>query len=147
MLRAPSAFWVTSWPFAEHVKHRWAGAWVCSAFRIEDGRPFEASELVRQAVAATVWKWPVSPSVAAWQIRRRHDRSDVERIRVAMVTMVDARKVIGKRDPGRCFRRAGFVEIGRTKDEGLVVLGLPMEALPPPAMPIGGQVGLFAEGA
>lgn len=29
------AFWITSWPFAEYVKHAWAGAWVCSAFRNE----------------------------------------------------------------------------------------------------------------
>jgi len=29
------AFWVTSWPFAEYVKHDWAGAWVCSAYRNE----------------------------------------------------------------------------------------------------------------
>lgn len=25
VLRAPSALWVTSWPFAEYVKHRWGG--------------------------------------------------------------------------------------------------------------------------
>ena len=24
------AFWVTSWPFAEYVKHAWGGAWMCS---------------------------------------------------------------------------------------------------------------------
>ena len=29
------AFWITSWPFAEFVKHQWGGAWVCSAFRNE----------------------------------------------------------------------------------------------------------------
>ncbi len=45
------AFWITSAPFAEFVKHAWAGAWVCSAFRNEGaGR---ASELIRLAVAAT----------------------------------------------------------------------------------------------
>ena len=30
-----SAFWITSWPFAEYVKHQWGGAWLCSAFRNE----------------------------------------------------------------------------------------------------------------
>lgn len=61
-----------------------------------------------------------------------------------MVTMVDREKTAGKRDPGRCFRRAGFVEIGETKVNRLVVLGLPVDALPPPAAPLGSQVGLFA---
>ena len=31
-----AAFWVTSYPFPEYVKHRWPGAWVCSAFRNEN---------------------------------------------------------------------------------------------------------------
>src|SRR6185312_8205621 len=45
------AFWITSFPFAEYVKHAWAGAWICSAFRSEGaGR---ASDLIRLAVAAT----------------------------------------------------------------------------------------------
>jgi hypothetical protein len=30
---AADALWVSSWPFAEYVKHAWAGAWVCSCFR------------------------------------------------------------------------------------------------------------------
>lgn len=45
------AFWVTSWPFAEYVKHDWAGAWICSAFRSEDAGG--SIELVREALAAT----------------------------------------------------------------------------------------------
>ncbi len=45
------AFWITSAPKAEYVKHRWAGAWVNSAFRTEGPGP--ASELIRQAIAAT----------------------------------------------------------------------------------------------
>jgi hypothetical protein len=31
------ALWVTSWPFAEYVRHRWPGAWVNSCFRREGG--------------------------------------------------------------------------------------------------------------
>lgn len=46
------AFWVTSAPFAQFVKHEWAGAWVCSAFRSEGAGV--ASELIRAALAATV---------------------------------------------------------------------------------------------
>ena len=45
------ALWVTSFPLAQYVKHAWAGAWVCSAFRNEGADI--ASELIRDAVAAT----------------------------------------------------------------------------------------------
>jgi hypothetical protein len=55
------AFWITSAPYAEWVKHAWAGAWVCSAFRSEGaGR---ASELIRQAVAATCAHYGSPPSL------------------------------------------------------------------------------------
>ena len=42
------AVWVTSWPFAEYVRHRWAGAWINSCFRRERG-PL-ASDLIVAAV-------------------------------------------------------------------------------------------------
>ncbi len=143
VLRHPRAFWVTSWPFAAYVHHAWPGAWVCSAFRLEGGDPGEASALIRQALAATLWRYPSPPSIPASRITRRRDRSDVEPVRVAMVTMVDRAKTTAKRDPGRCFRRAGFVEIGRTKAHGLVVLGLPVDALPSPMAPVGSQGSLL----
>lgn len=52
------ALWVTSWPLAEYVKHAWAGAWINSMFRSESAGI--ASELIRQAIAATrsVWQPP-----------------------------------------------------------------------------------------
>src|SRR5687767_14050974 len=52
------AFWVTSWPFAEYVRHAWAGAWVCSAFRNESLHL--SSSLIREAISATcaVWEPP-----------------------------------------------------------------------------------------
>lgn len=143
VLYQPGAFWVTSAPLAAYVRHAWAGAWVCSAYRRESGDE-GASEQIRAALAATSWRWPSAPSVPAWRITRRHDRSDVEPIRIAMVTFVDTTKTTRKRDPGRCFRRAGFVEIGRTKTNGLVALGLPVDSLPAPVPPTGSQVGLFA---
>src|SRR5688572_3244184 len=59
--RRGQAYWVTSWPFAEYVKHAWPGAWVCSAFRNE-GRVL-SSVLIRQAVACTRWQWPDVPSL------------------------------------------------------------------------------------
>lgn len=144
VLRHPSpALWITSWPFAEYVKHAWAGAWVCSAFRNEGSDL--SSTLIVSALAATVWTWPAPPSIPAWDIARLRDRSHVSPIRIAMVTFVDESKTRTKRDPGRCFRRAGFVDIGRTKG-GLVALGLPTESVPAAAMPSGGQMGLWARG-
>lgn len=123
---AGEATWVTSWPFAEHTKHAWAGAWVCSIFRNEGAGV--SSELIREAVAATRWKWPEIPAIG-------------------MVTMVDPAKTAAGRSawakPGRCYRKAGFREVGRTKEENLVVLALPPEAMPQAEAPIGAQGMLF----
>jgi hypothetical protein len=107
------SFWVTSWPFAEFVKHAWAGAWVCSAFRREGG-DLLASEMIRQAVAATRSIWPEIPDLG-------------------MITFVDTTKTKHKRDPGRCYRRAGFRPVGETKG-GLIALQL-LPADMPPAEP------------
>lgn len=63
---AYDALWITSWPFAEYVKHAWAGAWMCSAFRNESNRL--ASAMIVDAVAATLYRfgpplrWAWSPS-------------------------------------------------------------------------------------
>lgn len=123
VLRTPDerALWITSWPFAEYVKHEWAGAWMCSAFRNEGAGL--SSELIREAIAATVWRWGEPPPLG-------------------MVTFVDPRKTRHKRDPGRCFRKAGFVEVGRTKDQDLVALRLFVEHFPPAEPPHGAQLGL-----
>ena len=106
MLKIPGeAYWVTSWPFAEYVRHAWAGAFVCSAFRNE-GETL-SSLLVREALAATRCRWPEIPELG-------------------MITFVDSGKVRRKRDPGRCFLRAGFRSVGKTKG-GLIAL----QILPP----------------
>lgn len=117
VLATPSrdAFWVTSWPFAQFVRHAWAGAWLCSAFRNES--EVLSSALIVEAVSATRWKWPTVPDLG-------------------IVTFVDSTKVRRKRDPGRCFRRAGFLEVGETKG-GLVVLQLIPAAMPAPVAPLG----------
>ena len=120
VLVSDGAFWVTSWQFGEYVKHRWPDAWVCSAFRRESGPV--ASEMIRDAVAATVWKWGDVPTLG-------------------MVTFVNRDKVARKRDPGRCFRRAGFLDDGETEG-GLVALRLPAESMPLPEMPIGANLAL-----
>lgn len=121
VLLADSALWVTSWPFAEYVKHAWAGAWVNSLFRNEGWEL--SSSLIREAVAATRWNWPDTPELG-------------------MVTFVDSGKVRRKRDPGRCYLRAGFERVGETKG-GLVALQLLPESMPEPLAPGGVTNDLF----
>jgi len=117
-----TAVWVTSWPFAEYVNHAWAGAWVNSLFRKEcDGL---ASDFIRAAVAATRWKWPDVPDLG-------------------MVTFVDETKVRHKRDPGRCYLRAGFKYVGRTKSNNLLAFQLLPADMPAAVAPVGAQLGLL----
>ena len=115
VLLADPALWVTSWPFAEYVRHAWAGAWVNSCFRNEGAGL--SSDLILEAVAVTRWYWPDTPDLG-------------------MVTFVDAGKVRHKRDPGRCYLRAGFQRVGETKG-GLVALQLLPDAMPDPLEPLG----------
>ena len=117
-----TALWVTSWPFAAYVKHAWAGAWVCSLFRNESETL--SSELIRSAVAATRWYYGDAPTLG-------------------FITFVDASKTRRKRDPGRCYRKAGWTHVGYTIG-GLHALQLIAAAMPEPAMPYGAQERLFA---
>jgi hypothetical protein len=50
-----------------------------------------------------------------------------------MVTFVDAKRVRAKRDPGRCFRKAGFRPVGYTKG-GLLALQLVPSEMPSAAL-------------
>ena len=108
-------FWITSAPFAEFVKHAWPGAWVCSAFRSEgSGR---ASELIRQALAATLAHYGEPPALG-------------------MITMINQKmvkptKVRGQLVWGWTWRKAGFKEIGKTKS-GLLVFQLLPTNMPSP---------------
>lgn len=104
------AVWGTSAPFAEHVKHAWAGAWVNSIFRNEGAGL--SSELIREAVAATLAHYGDPPALG-------------------MVTFVDAGKVRSKRVPGWCYRQAGFEHVGFTEG-GLWAWRLRPERMPPP---------------
>jgi hypothetical protein len=114
VLYTPGAYWVTSWPFAKYVKHDWAGAWMCSAFRNEGAGL--SSSMILDAVAATRWRWPEVPELG-------------------MVTFVDRDKTRSKKNPGYCFLMAGFQPVGHTK-AGLVVLQLLEEAMPAPRAPL-----------
>jgi hypothetical protein len=111
LTESADALWTTSWPIAEYVRHDWAGAWVNSLFRNES--PALASDLIRQAVAATRARWPEVPELG-------------------MVSFVDERKVRHKRDPGRCYRKAGFKLVGRTRKEKLLVFQLLETDMPEP---------------
>ena len=140
-----AALWVTSWPFGEYVKHAWPGAWVCSSFRnqLRDGNGFArhcSSDLIIEALAATRYYWePPSEGI---------------------ITFVDPDKVKHKRDPGRCYRKAGFHVAGKapangtyrpvcicdgkppTTEGGLVALHMAPSQFPPAHPPIGAQVSL-----
>ncbi|MHB1772296.1 MAG: hypothetical protein ACYCST_11235 [Acidimicrobiales bacterium] len=124
-----SALWVTSWPFAALLTDPWVdypawpGAFMCSAFRNETGA-FLSSDLIRSAVAHTRWTWLNVPDIG-------------------MITFVDAKKVRYKRDPGRCFLRAGFHNVGYTKG-GLVALQLLPSEMPDPE-PVPSDQGVLFE--
>ena len=105
------AVWVTSWPFADYVRHAWAGAWVNSLFRNEGAGL--SSDLIRDAIAVTLTVWPEPPDLG-------------------IITFVDAAEVRPKRDPGRCYRRAGFRDVGFTKG-GLWAFQLLPSEFPAPA--------------
>lgn len=105
------AVWVTSWPFAEYVKHAWAGAWVNSLFRNES--EYLSSELIREAIAATRAIWEPPP--------------------LGIVTFVDSRK-IRSTNPGYCYLMAGFSRVGQTK-KGLEALQMLPADMPEPQTP------------
>jgi hypothetical protein len=87
------AVWVTSWPLAAYTQHAWAGAWVNCLFRNETEHL--SSSLITEAVALTRGVWEPPP--------------------LGIVSFVDAGKTRRKRDPGRCYRRAGWSHVGFTQ--------------------------------
>lgn len=97
------------------------GAWVCTIFRNEN-RAVLSSILVREAIAATRYIWGAPPDAGFW-------------------TLVDADKTRHKRDPGRCFLKAGFANAGLTKG-GLVALRMSAEDMPEGAPPIGATLAM-----
>jgi hypothetical protein len=118
---ATDALWVTSWPFAEYVRHAWPGAWVNSLFRNESEDL--ASDLIRDAVAATLRAFGTPPA-----------RGLVTFINPRFVEPIRRR---GKDVWGYSYRKAGFVDAypPRTRG-GLIALQLWPRAMPRPADPI-----------
>ena len=109
------AVWVTSTPKPEFVKHAWPNAWVNSLFRNET-REVLSSTLIIEAVAASLWLLGPPPALG-------------------IVSFVDAGEVRRKRDPGRCYRRAGWEHVGFTK-AGLFTFQLVPDRMPPAAQPL-----------
>jgi len=104
------ALWVSSYPFAQYVRH----AWVNSLFRNESDKV--ASDLILDAIASTrtVWEPPD----------------------LGMVTFVDPKHVKpvrrrGKDIYGYCYLKAGFRHVGFTKG-GLWVWQMLPHEMPPP---------------
>ena len=114
------AVWTTHWPFAEYVRHAWAGAWICSIFRNESDHV--SSDLIRDAVAATRWHWPDVPELG-------------------MITFVKT-DAIRSTNPGFCYLHAGFTRLKETTQGGLRVLQMLPDAMPDPVPPIGSPLPL-----
>ncbi len=95
---------------------------MCSLFRNES--PHLSSLLITQAVAATRSVWDCPPPEG-------------------FVTFVDPTKTRRKRDPGRCYRKAGWKVCGATK-KGLIALRQLPEEMPPAEAPPGAQMNLWA---
>jgi hypothetical protein len=107
-----------SYPYAEYVKHAWAGAWINSIFRNEDAGPL-ASDMILQALSLAQLKWPVPEQ--------------------GCVSFVDPKKVPGilrrgERVKGFCYMMAGFEAVGETKG-GLIAWQLLPHQMPSPAKP------------
>lgn len=93
------------WGACENLDPAGGRRWRVTIFRNEG--PMLSSDLVRAATEKTR---------AHWIARYGGLPGPLE-------TEVDPRKTRRKRDPGRCFRRAGWVVVGRRR--GLVVLRAP----------------------
>jgi hypothetical protein len=134
------AYWGSSWPFAEYVRHAWPGAWICSAFRREDESLGNASDLIRDAVAATRWLAINGPDAESWK------RGALPAL--GMVTFIDPnqvtpRKIRSRSTWGHSWFEAGWKHIGYTK-AGLWTFQLLPADMPEPKMPVGGQMTLDA---
>lgn len=100
-----------TWGVIENLDPTGAPHWRCTIFRnVGAGR---SSDLIREATVLTFEYW-----------RRHYGGVPV----VPLRTEVDPKKVRPKRDPGRCFIRAGWRVVEgspRSKRRGLVILEAP----------------------
>lgn len=122
------AFWISSFPIAKYVKHAWAGAWMCTAFRNEGAGL--SSELITEAVAATLWLAAQTPSWCEGE-------PGIPTVpHHGFVSFVDPVKTRAKSDPGYCYLKAGWTRLEeRTQEDNLVVYQLLPRDFPPAAPP------------
>jgi hypothetical protein len=118
------AVWVTVHP--RYAQREWLrGAWVNSLFRNEGAGL--SSELILEAIAATRYMWGDPPPEG-------------------MLTLVRPSAVRHKRDPGRCYAKAGIIKYGIAASDDVIFRILP-EAMPLAEGPIGGTERLFEASA
>lgn len=125
VLFSPGMVWVSLWQLPEYTDHAWPGAWINSCFRKECGG--DASEYIRQAIAATRFEWPNVPALG-------------------MVSFLDPKEVkprtIRGRDTwGHSYFKAGFKHVGYT-GKGLWAFQILPADMPPPQPAIGMQLML-----
>lgn len=118
------ALWVSSWPYAEYTHHEWAGAWICTLFRNEGAGI--ASEMIKEAVAATKYYWGTPPDLG-------------------MVTFINKEKVKpimrrGEKHYGYTYEKAGFRLVGETKVNHLLAYQLLPKDMPNAEIPNGYQM-------
>lgn len=103
------------WGAIEHLDPVGGLHWRCNIFRNEMSSAGRSSELVREATARTFAFW-----LARWGLPV-----------VPLRTEVDVRRVRHKRDPGRCFLRAGWRVVPHARGEarGFVVLEAPADGV------------------
>jgi hypothetical protein len=140
------ALWVTTWPFAEYVRHDWAGphptehtrivtrkgemvsetpgTWNNALFRNESG--VLSSDLIRQAVACTRGVWGDPPPMG-------------------MVTMIWSNKVRPKEHIGRSYIEAGFRHVGKTRAGDKDVFLMSPTDMPEARMPRDARPTLFRQ--
>ena len=119
LMRGSNALWVTSWPFAQYVRHAWAGAWVNSLFRSEGAG--KASELIREAVAITRSLWQTPEFGIVSFVDPKH---------------VTQKMVRGKPLYGYCYLKAGWKHVGFTKGGLWTWQQLPADMPEPQQLPI-----------
>lgn len=113
------AYWITSYPYPEYVKHAWGGAWICAAFRNEGAGL--ASELITQAIACSIGLMGLPPSLGMISF------VDKDKVRPTMVR--------GKKTWGYVFLKAGFQLVGESKG-GLLTFQILPKDMPAPSWPI-----------
>lgn len=104
----------------EYRRDEWAGAWINTFFRNES--EWLSSEMILAALAVS-----------------RHQLGEPDE--KGVVTFIDTTAIRRKRDPGRCYRKAGFEIHSRTNINDYLVLRLPPELVPAaaPAISLQGQ--------